>query len=236
MRKIWSLFRKELQLYLFSPTSYVAFAFFFLVLGYLFSTAFLGIQRVEERLVYNSMSLLFLFVTPMITMRLLSEELRQGTDELLFTSPVNVLQVVAGKYLASVTVVLFLLAVSLVYPLILTMYGSVDWGKLSAAFLGVFLLASAMMAVGIFASSLSASQMVAGITSFAILLAFWLIQTLSDALYGGSRELFQKFSPIFHLNDFEQGIVDMSHVLYYFVFVFLFLGLSVQSLEKRRWR
>src|SRR5690606_27808423 len=175
-------------------SSYVAFAFFFVVMGYLFSTAFLGSQAVREEYVYQSASFLFLFITPLLSMRLVSEELRQGTDELLFTSPLTVFHIVIGKYLAAVTVVLMILAISLIYPWILTRYGDLDWGLLAAAYLGLFLIASAMMAVGLFASSLSSHQMVSGIVAFALLLGFWILETASDVFYGVSREVLSSFS------------------------------------------
>lgn len=236
MRKILALYRKEMGQYFVAPTSYVAFAFFFVVMGYLFSTAFIGSQIVREEYVYQSASFLFLFITPLLSMRLVSEELRQGTDELLFTSPLTVFHIVIGKYLAAVTVVLMILTISLIYPWILTRYGELDWGLLAAAYLGLFLIASAMMAVGLFASSLSAHQMVSGIVAFVLLLGFWILETASDAFYGLSQEVLSSFSMLHHLEDFEKGIVDVSHIAYYLALILLFLGLAVQSLEKRRWR
>jgi len=236
MRKVLALYRKEMGQYFVTPTSYVAFAFFFVVMGYLFSTAFLGSQVVREEYVYQSASFLFLFITPLLSMRLVSEELRQGTDELLFTSPLTVFHIVIGKYLAAVTVVLMILAISLIYPWILTRYGDLDWGLLAAAYLGLFLIASAMMAVGLFASSLSSHQMVSGIVAFALLLGFWILETASDAFYGVSQEVLSSFSMLHHLEEFEKGIVDVSHIVYYLALILLFLGLAVQSLEKRRWR
>ncbi len=168
MRRTMAMTRKELQMYFYSPIAYAAFAFFFVIAGYFFSANFLYPPYVVDvRPVFGNVTFVFLFIIPLLTMRLVSDELRQGTDELLLTSPVSITEIVVGKYASALTVLLMLVAGSLLYPLILSAYGPLDQPVLWLSYLAMFLVGAAMMAVGLFASSLSAHQMVSGIAAFA---------------------------------------------------------------------
>ncbi len=125
---------------------------------------------VDLRYVVGSITFIYLFIIPLLTMRLVSEEFRQGTDELLLTSPAGISEIVFGKYLAALAVQLLLVVGSLLYPLILSRFGTLDQPVLWLSYLGMFLIGAAMMAVGLFASSLSANQMVSGVITFVLLI------------------------------------------------------------------
>jgi ABC-2 type transport system permease protein len=185
---MWAICRKELQLYFFSPVSYVAFAIYFVITGYFFSGQFLASGLVDVRVIFNYMTLVFLFIVPLLTMRLISDELRHGTDELLLTSPANLAEIVFGKYLSTLIVLFMLTGGSLLYPLILAQFGDLDQPVLWLSYLSIFLLGAAMMAVGLFASSLTLHQMVAGIVSFSVLLLLWLIDLLGGSLLSDWRD------------------------------------------------
>lgn len=236
MNRMLALSRKELQLYFLSPTAYVAFAFYFLVTGLFFSLDFLSAQIVDIRPMFSNLMLIYLFTVPLLTMRLISDELRQGTDELLLTSPASLWEIVMGKYLAALTVQLLLVGGALLYPLIMSKFGALDQPVLWLSYLGLFLLGSAMMAVGLFASSLSAHQMVAGIIGFALLLALWLIDWLGQSVFLSGKDWFSKFSITARTINFQKGVLSLADVLFYVTLIIVFLVLSVQALERKRWR
>lgn len=236
MRRIGAICRKELQMYFYSPVAYVAFAFFFLITGFFFSLDFLNSRVVDVRPVFGNMMLVYLFVIPLLTMRLVSDELRQGTDELLLTSPASIGEIIVGKYLATVVVMLTLTAGTLLYPFILSQYGTLDQPILWLSLLSMFLLGSAMMAVGLFASSLTSHQMVSGIIGFVMILLLWMIEMLGESMLGKFKELLHFFSLVGRIGNFQRGIFDLPSFVFYLTFTVLFVVLSIQVLARKRWR
>ncbi|RAV10829.1 ABC transporter permease [Paenibacillus contaminans] len=228
--------RKELQMYFYSPTAYVAFAFYFLISGYFFSVSFIGYMTTDVRLLFGNIMVVYLFVIPLLTMRLVSDELRQGTDELLLTSPASITEIIGGKFLAALTVQLTLVVVSLIYPWIMSAYGPIDQPVLWLSYLSLFLLGATMMAIGLFASTLSAHQMVSGIVAFAMLLILWMIDWLGDSILVSARDALQKFSIVGRTSNLQKGVFDLPDVLFYVTLIVVFLVLSVQVLERKRWR
>ncbi|MFE5324674.1 ABC transporter permease subunit [Paenibacillus sp. NPDC056579] len=236
MRRMWAVCKKELQMYFYSPTSYAAFAFFFLIVGYMFSSNFLYSGMIDVRMVTSPVSFLYVIIIPFLTMRLVSDELRQGTDELLLTSPISITEVVIGKYLAALVVQLLLVGGCLLYPLIMSSYGTLDQPVLWLSFLSVFLVGAAMMAVGLFASSLSAHQMVSGILGIVILLFLWTIDWLGDSVGGKIKDYIGLFSIMNRGNNLQKGVLNFADVLFYVTLAIVFIVLSIQVLERKRWR
>jgi len=236
MRRMLAICRKELQMYFYSPTAYVAFAFYFLISGYFFSVSFIGYMTTDVRLFFGNIMVVYLFVIPLLTMRLVSDELRQGTDELLLTSPASITEIIGGKFLAALTVQLTLVVVSLIYPWIMSAYGPIDQPVLWLSYLSLFLLGATMMAIGLFASTLSAHQMVSGIVAFAMLLILWMIDWLGDSILVSARDALQKFSIVGRTSNLQKGVFDLPDVLFYVTLIVVFLVLSVQVLERKRWR
>lgn len=237
MRSIMTICKKELQAYFFSPTAYVAFAFYFLLLSFFFSMDFLfGSRLIDARMMMGNMMLVLLFITPILTMRLVAEEFRQGTDELLLTSPISSTQIIFGKYLAGSIVMLFMVIGSLIYPWIMSWYGDLDLSIMWLSYLGIFLIGSAMIAVGLFASSLSSHQMLSGIIAFALLLLLWMIDWLGEGLYGKAKEWIVQFSMTARTIDFNKGVFNIADLLFYVTMILVFLVLTVQVLERKRWK
>lgn len=236
MRKMMAICRKELQMYFYSPTAYVAFAFYFLLTGFFFYMTFVSSQTVDIRPMFGNFMLVFLFVIPLLTMRLVSDELRQGTDELLLTSPATITEIIVGKYMAAAFVQLILVGGTLVYPLILSSYGTLDQPVLWLSYLSIFLLGAAMMSVGLLASTLSAHQMVSGIAGFAMLLLLWLIEWLGEGVLSKAKDWLGQFSLIGRTTNLQKGVLDLPDVLFYVTFIIMFLVLSIQILERKRWR
>lgn len=236
MRRTWWLIRRELNAYFLSPAAYVVLALFLLLSGFFFSTWVIPSRQADLRPVLSNMALALLFLAPALTARLWAEERKQGTDEFLLTAPVSTTQVVLAKYLAALFLFLLYLATTLVYPIILEVWGQPDWGATLTGYLGLLLLGGTALAAGLFASSLTDSQMVAALLSFAILLCFWLLAWAGDALPARWTPVLQSLSLTGHYGDFAKGVLDSTHLVYFLSVIGGFLFLTAQRLESTRWR
>lgn len=174
---------------------------------------------------------------PLLTMRLLAEERRSGTIEVLMTAPVTENQVVAGKYLAVLVFYLFLWLPTLVYPVILEQAGDIDWGLVASGYLGIFLLGALFLAAGLFASSLTSSQILAAAGGFAAILGL-LALSLLEALAGDPawREVFAHVSVLTHMEELARGVVDTRRLVFYASTTLFFLVLAARSLAAKKWR
>ncbi|MEK3825062.1 ABC transporter permease subunit [Paenibacillus sp. FSL K6-1558] len=238
MRRMLAICNKELQAYFLSPTSYFVFAVYVLMTSLLFYSSFVYVQPsiVDYRLVLGDTLFMLLFVVPLLTMRLVAEEFRQGTDELLLTSPTRVTEIIFGKYLASLAILLVLILCSLVYPFIMSFYGKLDLTSVWLSALGLFFLGASMMAIGVFASTLSQHQMVSAVAGFIMLLVLWML----DSFAGNTGSTLQKWLDPFaltkHFDNFTKGVLSGPDVLYYVTLTGVFLLLSIQIVERKRWR
>lgn len=239
MRRMWAVCSKELQLYFFSPTSYFAIAIYVLLSSLLFYVSFVVYQPsiIDYRLVLGDTMFMLLMVVPLLTMRLMSEEFRQGTDELLMTSPVTATEIVVGKYLASLALLIVLILCNMIYPLTMSFFGKLDMTLFLLAVLGVFLMGAAMMAVGLFASSLSQHQMVAAVIGFVLLLVLWLMDSFMAGSGSASlQQWLEPFSLSGRINNLIKGVLHGPDILFYITLTALFLILSIQVVERKRWR
>ena len=180
--------------------------------------------------------MLYLFIVPAISMRLLAEEQRTGTVELLLTNPVQEWEIVTGKFLASVMLVLVMLGLTLLFPLFLFIYGNPDRGPIITGYVGIFLQAAAFLSIGLWASSLTQNQIVAAIVSFALLLILWLSENLGQFLGGTIGSIISYTSVITHFQSFPQGVIQSNDVIYYLSLVLAGIVLSTLSLQSRRYR
>jgi len=233
--KTWSIFKREVASYFISPMAYVMGAVFLMLSGYFFSVILLATHSASMQGVLGNMAVIFIFIAPVLTMRLLAEERKLGTDELIMTAPVSITSIVAGKYLAAVFTYLVYLAVTLIYPAILIKYGSPDMGPIYSGYLGMFLFGAGCLAVGTFSSSLTDNQMVAGIIGFGLLLFFWILGWADAIVTGPVGDTLANLSLLKRFDDFQKGIIDLSGVLYYVSFIFIFLFLAVRVIDSRRW-
>ena len=168
-------------------------------------------------------------------MRLLAEEQKLGTLELLLTSPVRDWEVVAGKYIAAFLTLSVTMALTLYYVFLLYVFASPDTGPVLSAYLGLYLYGAASLAIGLLASSLSSNQIVAAVIGMAVLLTLSFIDRVADIVSGTAADVLNGFSMTDHFQDFTRGIVDTWHVVYYITLAAVFLFLTVRSLETRRW-
>ena len=169
-------------------------------------------------------------------MRLFAEESKLGTLELLLTSPVRDFEVVAGKFLAALGIVAILLVLTFYYPIMLFIFGDPEFGPVVSGYFGLILLGAFFISVGLFASSLSSSQIVSAVVGLVILLMFWFIGEAADFFRGQPETILQFVSPRSHFEDFARGLIFLDSVIYFLGLTAMFIFLTVRSLETRRWR
>ena len=238
MRNTLAIARRELKAYFLSPMAYVVSAIYLAVMGGFFGFVLYYSQEATLRYVFlNAIPLLFLvLVSQILTMRLLSDEQRQGTLELLLTSPIRDWEVVVGKYLASLGAFGAMLLLTIYFPITLLRVGNPDVGIMISSYLGYILLSASMLAIGVFTSALTQNQIVAAVIGIGITLLLWLSGAVTDLVGSGVGEVFS-YLPIFdHFTDFVTGIVDTSHIIYYLSLIGFFLFLATRVVESRRWK
>lgn len=243
MRNLWTIAKREFNMYFVSPVAYaVAFAFL-LVLGLIFANTLA--QAVTQGFPPQPTQILGLFVTlmlflsPALTMRLMAEEQRSGTLELLLTAPVREWELVTGKWLAAFGFIALLIFTTGLYAFITNAYTTpgIDTGTLLAAYTGLLLMCAAMLAVGVFVSSLFANQIAAFFATMAVLLGLWLINLPWQNATGPLAEVMNYLAlPDHFYNNFYGGAVDLTDATYFISLAVLFLFLAARTVESRRWR
>jgi ABC-2 type transport system permease protein len=233
---VWAVSTRELRSYFLSPLAYVVIALFLALSGYLFALILANGREASLRGLIQNVSVLYLFIVPAISMRLLAEEQRTGTVELLLTNPVQEWEIVTGKFLASIMLVLVMLALTLVFPLFLFIFGNPDRGPMITGYLGIFLQAAAFLSIGLWASSLTQNQIVAAIVAFALLLVLWLSDNLGQFLGGTIGSIVSYTSVINRFQSFPQGVIQTNDVVYYLTLIVAGIVLSTLSLQSRRYR
>lgn len=253
--RVWPIVKKELRLYFTSPVAYVMITIFLLLAGYFFYSIFafftlasmqsamnpqmardLNVTDSVMRPLFSNISVILLLLMPLITMRLFAEERRSGTIELLLTYPVRDGAVLLGKYLAALLVYVLMLVLTLLYPAMLFYFTRLEWGPLLTGYVGLLLLGSAFIGVGIFASSLTENQIIASITTFGILLIFWVIGWSAEFVGGMWGKVLSHLSLIEHFDSFGKGVLDTRDIVYFLNFTILSLFLTLRALEARRWK
>jgi ABC-2 type transport system permease protein len=255
MRNILAIAQKELKSYFAGPIAYIAIGLWALLYGYFFIAILqyfvrqsmqmgqfgtgqqaLNVNQQLIRPLLQNVTIMILFTMPMVTMRTYSEEKRSGTIELLLTSPLTDFQIVMGKFLGAMALYGIMLLVTLIHIGLLFIYGSPEWKPILTAYLGVLLLGGCFVSLGLFISSLTKNQIVAGMTTFAVFLLFWIITWIGSFSGPTVDKLTQYLSIIDHLDDFTKGVIDTSHLIYYLSFITFGLFLTVKSVDTERWR
>lgn len=236
MKKVITLFYRDFSSLFFSPVAYIVLTFFLLISGYFFSVILASLQEASLRYTLANMAITLLFISPMLTMRLLAEEKRSGTIECLLTDPVTDLEVVIAKFSAALAFYLVLLLPTLVYVLILKIVGNPDMGPILSGYLGLFLMGSVFISIGLFASSLTKNQIVAAVISLVTLLLLWVIGWSGESTASSWGKVTGYLSILNHFEGFRKGIIDTRDVFYYLTTTILFLFLTVRTVESRKWK
>jgi ABC-2 type transport system permease protein len=255
MRNIWSITKKELGTYFSSPIAYVVVFGFQLLFGFFFYNLVLwfnaqamqmaqnpyyyqqaNINQMVFSPLFHNTSIILILVVPLLTMRLLAEEKKIGTEELLFTSPISVGQIILGKYLASLIVLAAMLGLTALLSALTFAYGNPEIVPWLVGYLGLFLMGASFMAVGLFFSSVTENQIVAGFLTFCVLLLFLVLNWVTASGAGTWQSIlgYLSFSP--HFEDMTRGILDTKDLVYYLSFSFFGLFLTHSVILSRRWR
>jgi ABC-2 type transport system permease protein len=215
MRQVVHIFRKEFSAYFVSPIAYIVISIFLLVTGWFFFTTFFLFNQANLRTFYTLLPVIFAFVIPAITMRLISEELNIGSDEILLTMPVTYGDVIIGKFLASVALITAMLIPTLAYPLTVSFMGQLDWGPVVGGYVGAVFMGAAFSAVGLFASALTRNQIIAFIIGLAICFTLTLIDKMLFFLPQSLLGVFSYLGADFHFQNIAKGIIDSRDILYF---------------------
>ncbi len=259
MRSYLAITDRELKSYFVSPIAYVVIALFVLITGiffYLIISNFvelsfrytmqaqyyrmaapkLNVNSMAIRPLMHNMSLFALFWLPLLTMRLIAEEKKMGTIELLFTSPIRTTELVLAKFTASTTVFIAMLGLTFLYMVSLFFFGNPELGPILSGYLGLLLIGMTYISFGLFFSSITDNQIIAAVATFAFILFFWAIGWMSSFVGPGLGSFLEKLSLINHFDDFAKGVIDLGNVVYYLSVTFFGIFLSYLALESKKWR
>ena len=254
MRNTLAIAHKELRAYFASPIGYIVLGFFALLYGWFYVTMLsyfvrqsmqvaqfggneaMNINQVMLRPLLQNVTILLLFLMPMVTMRSYAEEKRSGTIELLLTSPLKDWEIILGKFLGALALWALALVISLIHIAILFRFGNPEWKPIATAYLGLLLMGGCFISVGLLISSLTNNQIIAGMATFWVFLLLWVVNWIGSFSGPTVDRITQYLSIIDHFDDFAKGIIDTSHLIYYISFISFGLFLTAKSVDSERWR
>ena len=233
---MFAIFKRELKAYLTSPLGYVFLAIFYAFSGLFFYIFSLSVGSTDISSVFLMMFIVLMVFVPLLTMRLLSEDKKQKTDQLILTAPVSLLSIVMGKFLAAYAIFAIGVAVMPVYGFVMSTFATVSWLPIWGNTVGLLLLGGIFVSIGLFISSLTENQMIAAIGGFFINLMILLMNTLKSALPNGFlQDVLSSISVYSRYSEITNGIFSLSSLIFFVSVIFIFLFLTVRVLEKRRW-
>jgi ABC-2 type transport system permease protein len=260
MRNAIAIAKKELNIYFATPVAYAMLTLFVVIGSYFFLRLLgayqdmslramqmqqpelmsrLNFQDAIFRNLFGNLGVILIFIIPSLTMRLLAEEKRQRTIELLYTTPVRSWEIVIGKFVAAVAILFLALALTLTYPILVQFNAGdangVDWRSVLLGYGGLFLLGSAYTAIGLFISALTESQVVASLLTFCALLMTWIIGWTSAEAQGWVRDLVIYLASVSHLDSFSRGTIELKDIVYFLSVIVLFLFATNRAVEAHRW-
>ncbi|NSW90027.1 MAG: ABC transporter permease [Firmicutes bacterium] len=229
-----AVFWKEVKSYFYSPVAYVLIGMFILISSIIFWPNLIGMYG-EFNGNLASMGYILIFIVPILTMRILAEDRKNGTEVILLTSPVNLMGIVLGKYFAAVFVFLVMVLISFIYPIILFAFGASLTPPLVGGYVGFILLGASFISVGVFASALTENQVIAAIISFVGLLIMWIADGIGGMVGGFIAKILYWFSLLSRYEDFNRGVLNLSSIIYYLSFISVFMFITIMVIERRRW-
>jgi len=228
--------RREIRTYFNSPVAYIVVPVFLVITGYLFFTHLFLEKQADMRGFFNIMPMMFVFLIPAITMRLLADEKSSGTLELLITMPVRDWEVVVGKFLAAMALLCTAIGLTLVFAITVKSLGPLDRGPTIGGYLGLVLMGGAYVSIGVMASSLTRNSIVSFIVAFAISFTLYLLGRLIQFLPQALQRLVAYLSIDGHFENIGRGVIDTRDIIYYLSVMGVCLLMATLSLESRRWR
>lgn len=234
---MWTIYKREMSSYFRSPVAYCIMGFFMVLVGMFFWVRNLVYGSIYFSDVLSSMVTYLTFFAPLITMRLLADEKKNGTEVLLRTSPVPIRKVVIGKYLSALTLYLIMVGITLIYPLIITFLvdGGTPLGKNFSGYVAFILLGACYLAISLFVSSFTENQVVAAVSGIVVLLVFYFMQSIGATLGGTFGAVLQWLSPLNRYSDFAMGGFNLASLFFYISFTAVGVFLTVMNVERKRW-
>ena len=232
---VFPIYKRELRSYFNSPVAYVVIVVFLAVLGWFFTNNLFLMNVASLRIVFDLVPLIFLFFIPAITMRLIAEEKKAGTLELLTTKPVRDVEIVLGKFLAAWTLLAAALLPTLFYLVTIVALGKVDLGPIISGYVGLMLMGGVYIAIGLLASSLTENQIVAFILSFLIVFVFFILDKILMYVPDALASTLEFLSMDYHFSNIARGVIDTRNLIYFGTLLGFSLFLSTVSLERRKW-
>lgn len=232
-----AIFRREMKAYFTSPIAYIFIAVFYVYTGYFFVMGNIYSGSTEMSNLFATVFTIMMFLLPLLTMRLFSEEKKQKTEQALLTAPVNLFEIVFGKYLAAMVVFLISMGIYVVYAIVLYgMAGNLSISTFLGNMLGLLLLGMAFISSGIFASVLTENQIVSAIVGFIFNMLMYMIDVIASSVtVAPIKSVLQSLSFYTKYYEFTTGIINIGSVIFFLSVAFIFNFLTVRVLEKRRW-
>jgi len=233
----WIFTRRELKTYFNSPIAYIVIVLTLVISGWLFFLDFfISGQATARSLLTIWMPLVFLIFIPAITMRLIAEEKKSGTIELLVTLPVTDWEIILGKYFASLILLAVTILMTLSYAVTISLLGDPDGGAVAGQYIGLFLLGATYLAIGLFASGITSNQIVAFLAAIVVIAAFYLADNFVAFFPGPLASVLEYLGVDYHFQNLARGVIDTKDLLYFVSMIFLFLLLAVRAMESRKWK
>jgi len=232
---VGTIFQKELRSYFNSAVAYVVIVVFLAIVGWMYTSSMFLINVASLRLMFEWIPLVFLFVVPAVTMRLLAEEKKAGTIELLTTKPLHDWEIVSGKFLAAWALISIALLPTLIYYITVAFLGEIDNGPVIGGYIGLLLMAGVYVAIGLLASSLTENQIVAFIIGLLLMFAFYMMDKVLIFVPDFLTSVVEYLGIDFHFSSIARGVIDSRDVVYFGSVLGFTLYLSVVSLERRKW-
>lgn len=231
-----AIFRREVLSYFTSPIGYIFLAAFYASSAVIFSLNSLEQGSTQLDNLFAQLMIILIVLIPILTMRTMSEEKKNKTDQCLLTAPVSLFGIVAGKFLAALLIYVLGVAITVVYAIVVSAFSTPDWNVIVGNIVGLVLLGAAFIAVGIFCSSFTENQVVSAVTSFIVMIVLYLFSTIGNLIpVEFISKIFSRLSFWERYYGFTYGLFDLSNALFFVSAVVVFLFLTVRVLEKRRW-
>ena len=260
MRNFLAVYERELKSYFISPIFYILATVFMIVVGNSFKDTFfsfasrtmtllrmaanldiniplINVNNVAQGM-FSFMNFLFLLIVPLLTMRLYAEEKKNGTMELLMTSPITTTQVLMGKFFSCFTIYFFMTILTISFNIIMMIYsnGRLDWGPVASSYLGTLLLGTTFISIGMFFSSLTENQIVAAAVTVACVMGLWLLVLTAQFISPPLNQFMMYLSISIHLDSFTAGFIGIKHIIYFLSMTSFWLFVTGITVESARWR
>ena len=235
-KKILAICQRELYSLFVSPIAFVVCSCFLFIYGYFFFSSTLGNNSTDTSVVTGNMTIVIFMLAPLISMKLISDEKKNKTLELLLTSPLSTASLVIGKFLAAMILFALILLLTLTGPLYLELVAEVHWPVIAVQYLGLFLMGSTVLGIGLVYSAVTENQIISGMLSVVTAMGLFLLSWITDTTSGIVRQVITELTILSHYSSFNQGIVNLKDIVYYLLLTVFMLLLAGKLIEDSRWK